>query len=1025
MSIKVYVVGREFEALSACKNNEWVWPHGTPFFGHLGGNRSTMASIERTAYPRFKSALSPQELRTLYEPTDAEREFTRAHARGDAGHLTLLALLKSHQYLGYLPQVDEIPQQIHHYLCQQLGLSPQTRFQGAKNTRYRYRGHIRAYLDIKAYSSGGAQLAQQAAHKAAYTMSDPADLINVAIEHLIEQRFELPAFSTLDRLVLHVRHGVHEDLYRRIASALSASDQERLDALLHVREGRTDFNRIKDTPGPATLSYLRQWTERLGWLESLFPTRPFLKDVAYTKIEQFAAEAEALDVGDMRDIENRPRRYSLLICLLYQGQVQTRDQLVEMLLKRMRLTTNAARKRLKDLQDQYRELEEQMLAIFADVVNETIQTPDDNAKLGEGVRDILKDSGGAEALRERYEQVSAYHNNNYRPLMWGFYRPYRAELFRLSHLLTFRAATQDQSLIEALHFIQRHQHARRDYLPGEISLDFASVRWQALIKSRRNLETVLDRRQLEVCVFHYLDHGVRCGDVYVEGSADNADYRQQFLPLEECLVRLPAYCQALQFASNASDFVSQLRERHREVAQRVDTTYPDNTELTIDKEGTPHLKRLPAQPVPEDLKTVEALLKERMPERHLLDVLKNVQYWVGYTRHFGPPSGSDPKLSDAALRYIFTVFGYASELGASQTARHSQGPISRQVLRRLNDQHITATKLEASLGDVIEEYTRFELPSFWGDGKAAIADGTHIELLENNLLGAKHVRYGAYGGIAYHHISNMYIALFSHFIACGVWEAVYILDGLLKNTSALQPDTLYADTHGQSEPVFGLAALLGIKLMPRMRTWNDVTFYRPDWGTTYKHIDALFTQVVDWDLIERHWPDMMQVVLSIQAGQVLPSTLLKKLGVYSRQSSLYKAFSELGRVERTLFLLEYMSNTDMRQQIRAETTKIESYNAFTDWIAFGGPVLCSGDPVEQEKRIKYRDLVANAVMLHNVVDMTNVLGELLEEGIRVTPEIASRLSPYLTEHIKRFGLYLLDMAIRPEPLRPRPLFTTT
>lgn len=169
----------------------------------------------------------------------------------------------------------------------------------------------------------------------------------------------------------------------------------------------------------------------------------------------------------------------------------------------------------------------------------------------------------------------------------------------------------------------------------------------------------------------------------------------------------------------------------------------------------------------------------------------------------------------------------------------------------------------------------------------------------------------------------------------------------------------------------------------------------------------------------------MQVVLSIQAGQVLPSMLLKKLGVYSRQSSLYKAFSELGRVERTLFLLDYMSNTDMRQQIRAETTKIESYNYFTDWIAFGGPVLRSGDPVEQEKRIKYRDLVANAVMLNNVVDMTNVLCELQQEGIHVTPEIVSRLSPYLTEHIKRFGLYLLDMAIRPEPLWPRPLFTTS
>jgi TnpA family transposase len=695
-----------------------------------------------------------------------------------------------------------------------------------------------------------------------------------------------------------------------------------------------------------------------------------------------------------------------------------------MFLKRMRLTTNGAKKCLKELQDQYRELEEQMLAIFADVIDETIQTPEDNAKLGQGVRDILKDCGGAEALRERYEQVSAYHNNNYRPLMWAIHSPYRAELFRLSHLLTFRSATQNQSLIEALLFIQRHQNTRRDYLPSTISLDFASVRWQALIKSRQKMETVLNRRHLEVCVFHYLDHGLRCGDVYVEGSADHADYRRQFLAWDDCIPRLPAYCQALQFAPTASGFVAQLRERLLEASHRVDATYLDNTELSIDNEGTPHLKRLPAQPVPEDLDTIQALLKERMPERHLLDILKNVQHWVGYTRHFGPPSGADPKLSDAVSRYLFTVFGYASELGASQTARHTNGLISRQVLRRINDQHITSTKLEASLRDVIEEYTRFELPFFWGTGQGAIADGTHIELIENNLMGARHVRYGKFGGIAYHHISDTYIALFSHFIACGVWEAVYILDGLLKNHSKLQPDTLYADTHGQAEPVFGLAALLGIKLMPRMRTWNDVTFYRADWGTTYQHINALFTQVVDWDLIERHWQDMMQVVLSIQAGQVLPSTLLQKLGVYSRKSSLYKAFSELGRVERTLFLLDYMSNAQMRQQIRAETTKVESYNSFTDWIAFGGPVLRSGDPVEQEKRIKYRDLVANAVMLHNVVDMTNVLYDLQQEGICVTPELLSRLSPYLTEHIRRFGQYLLDMATLPGPLQPKPLFVT-
>ena len=50
------------------------------------------------------------------------------------------------------------------------------------------------------------------------------------------------------------------------------------------------------------------------------------------------------------------------------------------------------------------------------------------------------------------------------------------------------------------------------------------------------------------------------------------------------------------------------------------------------------------------------------------------------------------------------------------------------------------------------------------------------------------------------------VALFTRFIPCGVWEAVYILDGLLANDSDIQPDTVHADTQGQSLPVYGLAA---------------------------------------------------------------------------------------------------------------------------------------------------------------------------------------------------------------------------
>ena len=162
-------------------------------------------------------------------------------------------------------------------------------------------------------------------------------------------------------------------------------------------------------------------------------------------------------------------------------------------------------------------------------------------------------------------------------------------------------------------------------------------------------------------------------------------------------------------------------------------------------------------------------------------------------------------------------------------------------------------------------------------------------------------------------------------------------------------------------------------------------------------------------------------MLSIQAGLVMPSMLLRKLGSYNRKSRLYLAFRELGRVERTLFLLRYLPIVELRRTIRAETTKIESFNDFLDWIAFGGPVISSGDPVEQEKQLKYASLVANAIMLSNVADMSAALAAMAEDGQPVTPDLVAALSPYVREHIRRFGQYVLDMEDLPAPLDPTPL----
>lgn len=258
----------------------------------------------------------------------------------------------------------------------------------------------------------------------------------------------------------------------------------------------------------------------------------------------------------------------------------------------------------------------------------------------------------------------------------------------------------------------------------------------------------------------------------------------------------------------------------------------------------------------------------------------------------------------------------------------------------------------------------------------------------------------------------------SHFIACGTWEAVYIIDGLLKNICEIQPDTIQADTQGQSAPVFGLSYLLGINLQPRIRNIKNLVFYRPDKNKRFRHIAHLFGETIDWNLIETHWQDLMQVVLSIKAGKVLPSTLLRKPSNYSRRNRLYQAYRELGRVIRTIFLLKYISDKAMREEIHAQTNKAESFNNFVKWLYFGGEAtIWDNDPEEQEKAIKFNTLIADAVIFQNVIDLTKVIREIIDEGVSVTEEELKALSPYLTKHIKRFGEYVVDLTDVLPPLQ--------
>ena len=123
---------------------------------------------------------------------------------------------------------------------------------------------IRDYLDVRPYGPAAQRAMIHALAEAASTKYELEDLINVAIEQLVRQRFELPVFDTLNRAARRVRATLTRALYERVFSVLSQDDLGRIDALFitDLTTLRTPWNELKADAGNPTLSHLRDLVVR-------------------------------------------------------------------------------------------------------------------------------------------------------------------------------------------------------------------------------------------------------------------------------------------------------------------------------------------------------------------------------------------------------------------------------------------------------------------------------------------------------------------------------------------------------------------------------------------------------------------------------------------------------------------------------------------------------------------------------------------------------------------------------------------
>ena len=214
---------------------------------------------------------------------------------------------------------------------------------------------------------------------------------------------------------------------------------------------------------------------------------------------------------------------------------------------------------------------------------------------------------------------------------------------------------------------------------------------------------------------------------------------------------------------------------------------------------------------------------------------------------------------------------------------------------------------------VINAQARLPMAQYWGAGQTASSDGQFFGAARQgeamNLINAK---YGQTPGLkAYSHVSDQYAPFATQVIPATVNEAPYILDELLMTDAGRKITAQYADTGGFTDLIFAATSLLGYSFIPRIRDLPSKRLHVFEPKAMPRELKALVGDRIRENKIITNWPDALSAIATMVSGQMKPSHLLKQLAARPRQNDLFIALQEIGRVERTLFMIEWVLNKDL------------------------------------------------------------------------------------------------------------------
>jgi len=931
---------------------------------------------------------------------------------GFAYHLTFVRLYNRLPKMSPLERIDGIVR----YVATQLKLSEDLwdEYRQKKSTLLNHRREALAYLGIRPFEDKKSDLLAEFLFEESFRIDQASVLLERAESFLREQKVLLPSQWALSRLVSEQRVRARGKLYEKISSSLSQENCETLDQMLEIETGSTKslLQTIKENPAKPSPDGVKRL---LSKIQTIKETGILNVDISWVHPNYQRAlynHVRRSYINRLRKVVDARRR-ALLVCYLHQRYRDGIDQIIDMFDKLMTRVVTRSKNELKEEMFRQRKTMRRS-AHFAHRVSTYLLNDDLAAE--EKIARILEEFSEEDLSRFTVD-TAAWATGNKSHVFHlmakkhSYLRRFSADLLQS---LTFTEGEEGSSCMEAIRTLEDLNSSGKRKLDRDAPAEFLSKTFRSMVF----IDGEPQRHAWETALMLQFRDDIKSGNILVEDSKRFGNFESFLMPKEKWNELRASFFQKAGLPEDPKDVPDYLTQRLDKAYDHFLKTAPG--EVTFDQKGW-SLKSDPAEELSQEnttqLNQLHQWLRQNMRRIRLPDLLIEVDNALHFTRHFQAPTTDHSRSSGEICSVIAAIMAHGCNLGLHTTESLVDG-VSYAQLKRISDWQITPESQREALARIADGIASLDITTHWGEGKTSASDGQRFAYPRKTLQQSYSTRFQDFALEFYSFVADNYAPFYSLPIECQERDGGYLLDGLLYNESDLDLEEHYTDTHGYTEVNFAAFTMLGRRFCPRIKNHSSQKIYKIDPDRDYGSFASFLKSsqtTIDPQFIAKHWDEMGRFYASLEAGHTTASVALKRLVARNRKNHFHRANQDFGRIIKTEFLLDYLSQPSLRKRIRHGLLKVEQLHQLARDIFFAKRGRISAQEIhEQLNSCSCLTLIAAAIIYWQAREMAELLKNPSEEISAIDPKLISHISPISWDNVVLYGQYHLN----PKLVRP-------